>query len=354
MATPPSSRRPASALVVALLLAACGTTGDPDGSAAPTTTTPVAGGTKECVAPQRGYRVEFPSTWFVNDAEHMEPCRFFHPEPFSLQPGTEATGVAVTVQLNPLSFDRATPAAEGSFASEVLDRRTATVDGRPAVRVETRSTGAALLPAEVRGVSWFVDVAPGTLVATTTEATPAGTFGGNVEVLDEMMRSLRILPRRSACSAGRSAPAPAPQPALPAAVAAMRAQIVAAASDCDYEALARLALAGNGFTYSFGEQGQPAAYWRAAESGGRMVMRSLVEILDTPFATRTVEGTTHYVWPSSYASEHWDDVPAADREALGRLYGEDELRRFEQFGSYIGDRVGITENGDWIFFVAGD
>jgi len=36
------------------------------------------------------------------------------------------------------------------------------------------------------------------------------------------------------------------------------------------------------------------------------------------------------------------------------MYGQEDLRRFEQFGSYVGDRVGIAGSGDWIFFVGGD
>lgn len=346
--------RTASALVLAVLLSACGDRA----ATGPTATGPTSTGsqgTMACVARERGYRLEFPARWFTNDAGQSEPCRFFHPEPFSLAPGTEATGIAISVSVNPLPFHQVTPVPTGSMASEVLGRRTATLDGRPAVRVETQATGEALLAAGVRGVSWFVDLSPGTLVATTSEAAAAGRHADNVEVLDDMMQSLRVLERGSTCSAGRSAPAPTPQPALPARVSAMRMAMVDAARKCHYEALARLALEGNTvFTYSFGEEDQPAAFWKAAESGGRPVMRSLVEVLDAPFATRTVEGTTQYLWPSAYGFERWQDVPEADREALRQLYGDEDLRRFAQFGTYTGHRVGITENGDWIFFVAGD
>jgi len=338
-----------SGLLLAALLSGCG---EGDGPAPPTTAG--APGTTSCEAPERGYRLLFPDTWFVNDPAQAEPCRFFHPEPFSLPEATEATGIAVTVQLNPLPFDQVVLPPEGSRASEVLHRRTTAVDGRRAVRVETRSTGEALARRGVRGVTWFVEASPGTLVATTSEAAAAGRFRDNVGVLDDMVGSLTLL-ERSACSAARSPNAPAPQPALPPPVAAMRTAVVEAAKQCDYEALARLALdGGSGFSYSFGEQGQPAAFWEAAESGGRPVMRSLVEVLDAPFATRTVEGTTQYLWPSAYGFERWGDVAVADREALRRLYGEEELRRFAGFGSYVGHRVGITESGDWIFFVAGD
>jgi hypothetical protein len=47
-------------------------------------------------------------------------------------------------------------------------------------------------------------------------------------------------------------------------------------------------------------------------------------------------------------------VPKADREALRPLYGDEDFAAFQEFGAYLGYRVGITEEGEWIFFVAGD
>ena len=49
-----------------------------------------------------------------------------------------------------------------------------------------------------------------------------------------------------------------------------------------------------------------------------------------------------------------DSVPEADKEVLRALYDEDDFATFSDFGGYIGYRLGITENGEWSFFVAGD
>lgn len=158
----------------------------------------------------------------------------------------------------------------------------------------------------------------------------------------------------STCSADASTSEPTPQPALPPSVADMRASIVEAATHCDYRELARLAMAGDTtFTYSFGDHGDPAEFWRRLESRGEPVLSILVELLERPFSTRTVGGTTQYLWPSAYGYESWSDVPKAEQEVLRPLYSDEDLRRFEQFGSYAGYRVGIVP-GDWIFFVAGD
>jgi len=73
-----------------------------------------------------------------------------------------------------------------------------------------------------------------------------------------------------------------------------------------------------------------------------------------PFGARDTGASVHYLWPSAFAYDRWDSVPVRDREVLGALYGEDRLRSFAAFGSHTGLRVGVTEAGDWIFFVAGD
>ncbi len=230
MPDPPILSRVAVALGLAVPLAACGDSGDrvtPPPSAQPgaTATTPPAteqSGAQSCAAPERGYRLEFPKQWFTNEAGIAEPCRFFHPEPFTLAPQTEATGIAINVRLNPAAFREVTPTPESSPGSEVLGHRTTTIDGRPAVRAETSASMPGLLPRGTRVTGWFVDTGDGTLVATTSEVAGAGRYEDNVKVLDAMMQSLRLSDRKSTSSTGRSAPSPARQPELPEAVSAIR------------------------------------------------------------------------------------------------------------------------------------
>jgi hypothetical protein len=74
----------------------------------------------------------------------------------------------------------------------------------------------------------------------------------------------------------------------------------------------------------------------------------------TPFATQEIEGDTWYVWPSAFVYDTWDDIPDEDLEALLTVYTQEELDQIAAFGSYAGWRIGITEDGDWRFFVAGD
>lgn len=342
-------------LGVALLPGCSDDAGDANRAPEPTTTAtpPLSAATRDCVSPA-GYRIEYPASWSTGEPTGRFPCRFFHPEPFSVPPGTEATGVAITVQMAPAPMERVAPPPGGSLAEEILSRRETQVAERRALRVETRATGDALLPAGVRGVTYYVDFGSRTLTATTSEAAGAGRFADNVEVLDRMVASVSAARRSSTCSADTGSSKPSPQPGLPPAVAAMRASIIEAAAQCNYQELARLALAGSTpFTYSFGGQDDPAAYWQRLESNGEPVLSVLVELLERPFASRTAGATTQYLWPSAYSYERWSDVPKPEREALRPIYGDDDFRRFEQFGSYTGYRVGIA-SGDWIFFVAGD
>lgn len=157
------------------------------------------------------------------------------------------------------------------------------------------------------------------------------------------------------CSAASLDAEGEPQRGLPGPVAEMRADVVAAAVACDLQRLEELAVAGPGdFTFSFGGGESPAAFWRSAEEGGEELLRILVQVLQRPFGTREVDGTTQYLWPSAFAYPEWEDVPPPEREALEPLYDEDDLANFARFGSYAGYRVGVTEDGNWLFFVGGD
>jgi len=152
------------------------------------------------------------------------------------------------------------------------------------------------------------------------------------------------------CSAA-GAPVPGTQDGLPAAVSALRDQIAAAAVGCDMVALE--SLAGPDLVTSFGGGGPER--FAEAESSGEPLLDILVGILDTPYAHQTFgDGSELYVWPSAFAYQTWQEIPPADLEALLGVYTQAELDQLSGFESYAGWRVGITPDGDWQFFVAGD
>jgi hypothetical protein len=153
-----------------------------------------------------------------------------------------------------------------------------------------------------------------------------------------------------------------PQPELPPAVREMRERIVNAALRCDYDALNALALDGRDvFSYSFGDPDEePGEYWRMIEEAKprfrEPVVSLLVQTLDLSYCTQRFEDpdgkgmVTQYEWPSAQC-----DAPTDEQWAeLEGLYTDDEIQTMKDFGGFIGWRIGILEDGDWISYVAGD
>ncbi len=153
------------------------------------------------------------------------------------------------------------------------------------------------------------------------------------------------------CSAA-GLPMPAEQEGLPAPVADARRAIAAAAIACDYEALE--ALASPDLVTSFGGGGfENIPMWE--EEGTYPALALLVELFDTPYAFEDYEDLPrHYYWPSAFVYDSWEEIPPADMEALLTVYTQEELDQSAEFGSYALWRIGITETGEWRFFVAGD
>lgn len=153
------------------------------------------------------------------------------------------------------------------------------------------------------------------------------------------------------CSGTAASPDLVEQPGLPAAIAEKRAAIFAAARTCDWPTLA--ALLGDPFSYTFGIDEDPIAYWQEREAAGDQVMYLLAELLNRPFGTQTAGDVTYYAWPSAFVTE-WSAVPEADREALRPLYDDDDFDFWAEAGGYMGYRIGMTTDGAWVYFIAGD
>jgi hypothetical protein len=155
-----------------------------------------------------------------------------------------------------------------------------------------------------------------------------------------------------ACSATDLDPTVVPQD-LPEPVATTRRAIIEAATGCD---IARLAQLGGDLRYSFGGDDDPAQFWRDIEAGGPepLPLETMVQLLALPFGTVQAGDITYYVWPRAFAYDSWDSVPAEDRQALAVLYDDSDQDGFAEFGAYIGYRIGITADGSWAYFVAGD
>lgn len=343
--------RAAIAFAALLTLPACGDGGGRD-NAGTTTTTSTPHAWQSCEAPRAGYALDYPADWHTNSGDVVEPCHWFDDRPFELAPATDVLGVAVYVRMVEGGYEEHARRLVESRASRVLLREARTVAGRDAIVVEVASTGVVDPPGS-RAYTWFVAADDRTLMASTAESAlrDATRYDQAKPVIDRMMSSVRFTARPARCSADGLSATPERRPALPDAVAETRRAIVDAATRCDYARLAELASSGRRpFTASFGGADDVGAYWQRAEAAGERPMHFLVGLLDTPHARQA----DNFVWPSAHAADRWSAVPPEDREALRPLYGDDDFQRFERFGSYAGYRVGVAEDGEWLFFVAGD
>lgn len=152
---------------------------------------------------------------------------------------------------------------------------------------------------------------------------------------------------RSCSAAGLEMPPE--QAGLPAPVAKMRKEIAAAAIACDFGRLNALAAQSKqGFTSSFGTGGDQPNFGETPEEAAdpRGQLAILVHTLALPHC-RMEE---LYVWPSAYC----DEPTPADWAALKGVHAEEDIRMMQEENAFMLHRAGITSDGQWTFFVAGD
>ncbi len=145
---------------------------------------------------------------------------------------------------------------------------------------------------------------------------------------------------------------------LPMPVRRMRELIMEAARSGDMEELRVLLGTGNNVTQlAFGEiEGDPIEYLRsgAGDEEGHEMLAILLEVMEAGYVRFDV-GTPNelYVWPYFYAVA-LETLTPKQRVELFKLVTAGDYEDMLSFGAYIFFRVGITPEGRWLFFVAGD
>ena len=146
--------------------------------------------------------------------------------------------------------------------------------------------------------------------------------------------------------------------ALPMPVRRMRELIIDAAIAGDLEQLRPLIGIGADTTrLSFGEvEEDPIEYLKSisGDAQGHEILAILQEVLEAGYV-HVDEGTDTelYVWPYFFALP-LDELNAVQRVELFKLVTAGDYEDMLSFGAYIFFRVGITPEGRWLFFVAGD
>ncbi len=145
---------------------------------------------------------------------------------------------------------------------------------------------------------------------------------------------------------------------LPVPVARMRELIMAAARAGDFEALRPLIGSGEDITMLSlgGIDGDPIEFFKSlsGDEDGLEIMAILLEVLEAGYV-RLDAGTDNelYVWPYFFA---WplDKLTPVQKVEMFRILTAGDYEDMRSFGGYIFYRVGITPEGRWRFFVAGD
>ncbi len=142
----------------------------------------------------------------------------------------------------------------------------------------------------------------------------------------------------------------APQDGLPPQVEAKRQAIYKAALTRNYEKLA--AEAASNFHYSFGGEyeGGFVGYLKlAGQDEGETAFDIIPTLLKLPYAVRD----DLYTWPSVFTIEPSKWTPA-DIAMMRTFLTDEDIESYRQFGGYIYYRLGITYEGNWTFYLAGD
>ncbi len=145
---------------------------------------------------------------------------------------------------------------------------------------------------------------------------------------------------------------------MPEPVQRLRRRIMEAAASGDLEALRPwFSTGGEATQLSFGDApDDPIAFLReiSGDGQGQEILAILYEVLDTGFVVLE-PGTPDelYVWPYFFALP-LDSLDARQRVELFKLVTAGDYEDMKLYGSYIFYRAGISADGVWRFFVAGD
>lgn len=145
---------------------------------------------------------------------------------------------------------------------------------------------------------------------------------------------------------------------LPAPVQQLRDQLLAVAKSADIEKLRPLLGSGDDMTQLSlaGIDGDPIDYLKslAGDEDGQEILAILEEVLSAGYVHLDA-GTPEelYVWPYFFAIPI-DKLTGPQRVELFKIVTAGDYEEMKNYGSYIFYRIGITPQGRWAFFVAGE
>jgi hypothetical protein len=94
-----------------------------------------------CTNARGGYSIAYPSGWYTTHLRPAQACEYFDPEPFEIIEGTEFPPTGLFASFSTQPVDEYLAQLTDPMFFETLRREETTVNGLPAVLVETSSTG---------------------------------------------------------------------------------------------------------------------------------------------------------------------------------------------------------------------
>ena len=145
---------------------------------------------------------------------------------------------------------------------------------------------------------------------------------------------------------------------VPRPVARMHSLLHKASLSGDIEALRPLIGTGADITQLSlsGFDGDPIEYIRglSGDDEGHEILAIILDILDAGFVHLDEDTDAEiYVWPY-FAAGPLTELTATQRVELFRIVTSGDYEDMKAFGAYNFYRLGITPQGQWRFFVAGD
>ncbi|MBP9711685.1 MAG: hypothetical protein KBD55_01485 [Candidatus Pacebacteria bacterium] len=144
---------------------------------------------------------------------------------------------------------------------------------------------------------------------------------------------------------------------LPVLVEAKRQEILKATEMRDYKKLASLISSSN-FLYLIepnqGDKNDFEVFLRQKDQkGGKSSFEIISTLLNFPYDSFPEAGVQNYVWPDvflkspkTWTTEDWDNMK--------KLYSEKEIESQKLYwDNYVGYRIGIDQNGNWVFYFEG-
>lgn len=135
---------------------------------------------------------------------------------------------------------------------------------------------------------------------------------------------------------------------LPPAVEEKIEAIKSAATTKNYQLLAKETSKEN-FIFSFGGETDPVEYWQSYVPD---IFTIIYNLFASDYSVKETNNGKLYTWPalSDYHPNEWTT------DLLKNIHPDliTNLEDFQNYGGYIGYRLGITDKGEWTFLIAGD